>query len=98
MQLALVARALHGEVAIEPAVARALAVGRAGFHVVLRVEVRRVLLGLPTACTGARMPSSHSGLNGDERRMQTEEPVEVDRRVARRRDAGRGMAIVGRIA
>src|SRR4029078_13002190 len=82
-QMALVARALHGEIPIQPAVARSLVVRRAAFHVVLRVEVRtRVARAADGVNRRENAVIPHS-LEWRERPMQSEEPVETDRALRR---------------
>src|SRR4029078_4174757 len=78
-QMALVARALHGEIPIQPDVPLSLVVGRAACHVCLRFEVRtRVARAADGVNRRENAVIPHS-LEWRERRMQAEEPVDIDR-------------------
>ena len=87
VQLALVARALDGEIAVEPPVARALVVGRAALHVVLRVEVRARVARAADRVHRRENAVVPERLERRERRVQPEEAVEIDRRWRRRTSA-----------
>ena len=66
------------EIAVEPPVARAFLVGRARFHVVLRVEVRACRARTSHRMNGRENALIPELLHGSKRRMQTEKSVEVD--------------------
>src|SRR5687768_8483086 len=83
--MAFVARALHGEIAVEPSVGRALDVGGCRFHVVLRIEMRASRTGTADGMHRSKEAAIVQRLERRERRMQSEESIQVDRRVARDR-------------
>ncbi len=72
------------QVTIQPAVGRGLDAGRARFHVVLRVEVRARAVGRSGGMDDGETLRIPHRLEPGERRMQAEETVEVDDRLARR--------------
>ena len=74
--------------AVEPAVLRALDAGRAGFHVVLRVEVGAGHVGRAGGMDDGEMALVVERLEGRERGMQAEESVEIEDLVLRNGDAG----------
>src|SRR5688572_33232043 len=80
-----VARDLHGEKTIEPSVRRAIDVGRCRFHVVLRIEVRASRTGTADGMHRSKEAAIVQRHERRERRMQSEESIQVDRRVARDR-------------
>ena len=90
---------------IQPSCVR-LAAGRAGFHVVLRVEVRARRVGRTDRIDNRQMLLVEQRLERRERGMQSEEAVQVDRGVVvlawvaggpRDRD-GRAQVVVGLLA
>ena len=74
--------------AVEPAILRALDAGRAGFHVVLRVEVGAGHVGRAGGVHDGEMALVVERLEGGERGMQAKESVEIEDLVLRNRDAG----------
>ena len=87
-----------GQRAIHPAILRGLAAGRAGLHVVLRVEVRARRVGRTDGIDDREMLLVEQRLERRERRMQAEEAVEIDGGIVLLAGSlvGRGMAMVGR--
>jgi hypothetical protein len=90
------------QVAIQPAVGRALRSGCAGLHVVLRVEVRSRAVRRSARVDDRERAVVPEALQRLQSRVQTEEAVEIDRAVLgiarfRNRDAG-ARAIVVRFA
>src|SRR5205814_4235071 len=78
-KIALVASSFDGEVAIEPAVGGAFVVGRAGLHVILRVEVRARRARAADGLYWRQHLPIVERLERRERRMQSEESIEIDR-------------------
>ncbi len=76
---AFVTRTLHGEIAIEPAILRSLHIGRAGLHVVLRVEMRSCRARTSNRMNGRENSSVIQRLEWRERRMESKESIDVDR-------------------
>src|SRR5690348_13822106 len=86
---ALLARAARREIAIQPAVRRALVVGSAALHVVLRVEVRAGVTRAPDGMHGREQAPIPELLERTERRMQSEKSVEIERCLRGPRDRPR---------
>ncbi len=63
---------------IQPAVGGAFKAGRAGLHVILRVEMRARGIGRAHGVDNRQMPRVEHRLERRERRMQSEESVEID--------------------
>ena len=82
------------QVAIQPAVRRALHAGRGGLHVVLRVEVRARAVGRAAGVDDRELPRVPERLERREPRMQPEEAVEIDAPL--RFVPGRAIAMLGR--
>jgi hypothetical protein len=72
------------QVAIEPAVFRALDARRRRFHIVLGVEVRSRCIGRSARLDDGELASIPERLERSEARVQPEEAVEIERRVAGR--------------
>ena len=73
---------------IEPSIFRGFDAGSAGFHEILRVEVRARSVRRSGSMHDREMFLLPERLKRREGRMQAEEPVEVDHRLARNVDAG----------
>ena len=73
---------------IEPSIFGGLHAGRAGFHEVLRVEVRARRVRRSGGVHDGEMPLLPERLKRRQRRMQSKEAVEIDHRLARNVDAG----------
>ena len=88
----------RGERAIHPAILRGLAAGRAGFHVILRVEVGSRRVRGTDGIDNRQMLLVEERLERRQRRVQSEEAVEVDGGAGLPAGSlvGRGMAMVGR--
>ena len=87
------------QVAIEPAVVRALHARRRRLHVVLRVEVRARRVGRAAGVDDRELPRVEERLERRQPRMQAEEAVEIDRRARSRpgradRDARARLVVV----
>ena len=98
------ARARHRQIAIQPAIGGALAVGRATFHVVLRIEVRARAARTAHRDDRRQQPAIIEWLERPERRMQPELAIQFQRagdtggeRRSRDRDV-RPQPVVRRIA
>ena len=63
---------------IQPAVGSAFEAGRAGLHVILRVEMRARGIGRAYRVHDRQMPRVEHRLERRERRMQSEESVQID--------------------
>ena len=74
--------------AVEPAILRALDAGRAGLHVVLRVEVGAGRVGRARGVDDGEMALIVERLEGCERGMQAEEAIEIEHLVLRDGDGG----------
>ena len=74
--------------AVEPAIFGAFHAGRAGLHVVLRIEVGAGHIGRAGGVDDGEMALVVERLEGRERRMQAEEAIEVEDLILRNRDAG----------
>ena len=70
--------AMAGEPARQPAVGRALHAGRAGLHVVLRVEVRARRVGRAAGVHDGQPARVPQRLERRQRRVQAEEAVEIE--------------------
>ena len=74
--------------AVEPAVLGGFYAGRAGLHVVLRVEVGAGHVGRAGGMDDGEMALVIEGLEGRKRGMEAEEAIEVENLVLRNGDAG----------
>ena len=85
---------LRVQIAVQPAVARALHARRAALHVVLRVEVRPRVVVRAARVDDRQLAALEERLERRHARVQAEEAVEVDRAVRAR--SGSAIAIDGR--
>ena len=74
---------------VQPAVFGRFHAGRAGFHVVLRIEVRARGVGRAGGVNDRQVALLPQRLEGRERWVQPEESVEIEDRVARNLMDGR---------
>ena len=81
---------LRRQSAIEPSVAGALAAGRAGLHVVLRIEMGAGRVRRANRFDNGKLTLVPKRLQGMERRVQAEETVEIDGGIGCAVGAGNG--------
>ncbi len=73
---------------IEPSIFGHFHAGRAGFHEILRIEMRARRVGRSGSVNNGEMALLPQRLKRRQRGMQSEEPIEIDHRFARNVDAG----------